>query len=91
MSNKKKTLFSIERSYKEFQILHEQLKKMAKEFNLVLEKLPNKGNIINFYTKECEQKILNFRKFGLAIYLKYLLNDETFKDCAPLSNFISRE
>lgn len=71
----KKNVYEIMKSYDDFKILYEYLKKVAKVQNI--EELPNKGNL-GLFAKEVE--VIEFRKFALQVYLKYLIGLNFFKD-----------
>lgn len=101
LSFDKKPLFSLEKTYKDFKLLHkkvdfyeflkeivEKLEILAKNRGVSLEKLPNKGNFFDFRTKNCENKVIEFRKFALAVYLKYLSNNDDFKESPQFLSFL---
>ena len=73
------------RNYDEFKILHEKLKADGKANNESIEDLPNKGNLGIFAS---ENQVVEFRKFALQVYLKYLLNHPKYRNHESLIVFI---
>ena len=68
--------------------IFKKLKVFSHKKGIILEKLPDKGNIVNFMTKDCEMKIINHRKFALCVFMKYLIKGCEFKDCEDFINFL---
>jgi len=45
---------------------------------------------MSFMTKNSELKIINYRKFALRVFLKYLLNNEDFKENENFLKFLNK-
>lgn len=79
--------YNISKRYKDFRTLHSELKDYAKQNDIVLPELPFKGSVGGMVSNK-SQKVIEYRRFALKVYLQQLLNNKKLRDCPALQIFV---